>query len=87
MESNSHEKMEVQFERPLTDLVRGRDYDFSGDGLLAVRTVAGRTRVAWSGKNFERYMDSGTYRFGTAKIVWRDGKWYFHVPAAFEVPD
>lgn len=87
IESNGHKWTEVQFERPLIDLVRGRDYSFAKDGLLSVWTVAGRTKVAWSGKGFERYLYSSTYRFGTAKIVCRDGKWYFHVPVTFEVPD
>ena len=87
VDSNGHKWTEVQFERPLIDLVRGRDYSFTGDGLLSVWTIAGRSKIAWSGKGFERYLDSGTFRFGTAKIVCRDGKWYFHVPITFEVPD
>lgn len=86
MKSKGHKWTRVQFSRPLIDLVRGRDYSFT-KGCISVWTPCGRQKIAYSAQGFERYLGSAAYRFGTAKIVHRAGKWYFHVPVTFGVPD
>ena len=66
--------------------MRGQDYSFAKDGLLSAWTVVGRNEAAWCGNGFGQCMDSSACRFGTAKIVCRDGERHLHVPVIFAVP-
>ena len=75
------------FRLPQLDLVWNRDYslDRSRD-LFSVNTLAGRIRVPFHREGFERYFSDGC-RFGTAKLVFRHGRFFLHVPVTYEVSE
>jgi transposase len=35
----------------------------------------------------EKYFDAGIYEFGTAKLVFKHGKYFLHIPVTYEVED
>lgn len=77
----------VCFRRPQIDLVRGRDYSFTADGLLSINTLDKRAKVAYDLPDcFAAYFD-GSWSFGTAKLVSMKGQWYLHIPMTKVVED
>ena len=83
--TNQHEWIKPNFRKPQMDLVRGRDYSLSKDqATFSVNTLKGRIRVPFCKRGFERYFAEGC-RFGTAKLVYRHGKFFLHVPVSYEV--
>lgn len=85
MRSNGHGWAEAVFRLPQLDLVWNRDYSLNGK-LFSVNTLDGRLKLPYAEKGMERYF-TGDYRFGTAKLVYRHGKYFLHVPATCNVPD
>lgn len=67
------------------DLVWNRDYSILKDGRLSVNTLEGRVKfdVDWSHMPDE-YRDG---RFGTARILNRNGKWLLIIPSTIEIPE
>ena len=74
-------KKPVHFQRPQADLVRNRDYSFVNDGKeLSINTLGKRVNVAFDVPEcFREYFD-GSWSFGTGKLVFMLGEWYFHIP-------
>jgi len=74
------------FKKPQLDIVWNRDYSTVG-GLFSVNTISGRVKLAFYDNAMERYFD-GSWRFGTAKLVNKHGKWFLHIPCSkkFEEP-
>ena len=71
----------VRFSRPQADLVKGRDYSFvDGGNALSINTLGKRVKVTFDRPEyFEQYF-SGSWSFGTAKLVSLLGEWYLHIP-------
>lgn len=84
--SNEHEWTLVKFSKGEYDLVWNRDYSLLKD-VFSVNTLEGRIRVSYYSKGMEKYFDKSVYKFGTAKLVIRDQKFYLHIPVTFEVED
>ena len=78
----------VRFSRPQADLVRGRDYSFSGNqDILSLNTLSHRVKVSFERPAcFRDYFD-GTWSFGTGKLVSLKGHWYFHIPMTKKISD
>lgn len=78
----------VQFARPQTDLVRGRDYSFlENETILSINTLQKRVRLTFDKPDcFHQYFD-GTWKFGTAKLVSLLEEWYLHIPATKELEE
>jgi putative transposase len=76
--SNGHNWNLVTFKLPQYDLVWNRDYSLN-QNLFSVNTLDGRLRVKFEKKAMKRYFD-GTWKFGTAKLVHKSGKWFLHIP-------
>ncbi|HWQ79143.1 MAG TPA: transposase [Anaerovoracaceae bacterium] len=60
------------------NLVWNRDYSLCS-GVFSVNTLEGRIRMAFRMDGMEKYFD-GSWTFGTAKLVTRNGKWFLHIP-------
>lgn len=71
----------IHFSKPQYDLVWNRDYSLR-EGLLSINTINGRRKVPLSKPGSP--LDG---RLGTAKLVYRHGKFFLHIPVTHEVPD
>ncbi|MDF2725164.1 MAG: transposase [Paenibacillus sp.] len=81
--SNGHPWTQVQFKNPEYDLVWNRDYSLTA-GLFSVGTLQGRIKVPFESKMMEHYFD-GSWKFGTAKLVYTNLKWFLHIPMSKEI--
>ncbi len=81
--SNGHPWCLVRFKRPELDLVFGRDWSFR-QGFVSVNTLSGRIIVAYSA-DIEGFVAEGA--FGTAKLLYKKGKFRLHVPVTTEVEE
>ena len=80
--ANEGKWLNVSFKNREYDLVWNRDYSMA-TGLFSVNTLEGRIKVPFCAGGMEKYFD-GVWRFGTAKLVFRKGKWYLHIPMSKE---
>lgn len=71
----------IRFNKPQCDLVWNRDYSLKGD-IFSVNTLDGRKKIS-----FARPSSSLDGKLGTAKLVYRHGKFYLHVSVTHDAPD
>lgn len=71
------------FKVPQIDLVRNRDYSIKDD-IFSINTLEKRIKVPFVKKGMELYFDTSKYRFGTAKVVTKQGQCYLYIPVTFE---
>jgi IS605 OrfB family transposase len=83
--SNNHEFNKVVFKKPEYDLVWNRDYSLV-KGLFSVNTLQGRMKVPFRQDNMEQYFDD-SWEFGTAKLVYKHGKFFLHIPSTKEIKE
>lgn len=76
--SNGNNFSLIKFKKPEYDLVWNRDY-FLNKQQFSINTLDGRIYIAYETKSMEKYFD-GTYTFGTAKLVYKHGKYFLHIP-------
>jgi len=81
--ANEGKWLDVTFKSREYDLVWNRDYSIVA-GLFSVNTLEGRIKVRFCVGGMEKYFD-GVWRFGTAKLVFRKGKWFLHIPMSKEM--
>ena len=79
--ANQHQWIKPVFKRPELDLVWNRDYSLKGE-LFSVNTLEGRIKVSFFAKGVD--IDG---EFGTAKLVYRHGKFFLHVPVTNEIDE
>lgn len=77
-QTNGHKWTLVKFKKPTYDLVWNRDYSLR-NGLFSVNTLHGRIKVPFVSKAMEQYFN-GFWKFGTAKLVCKQHKWFLHIP-------
>ena len=81
--SNKHSWIKPVFNKPQLDLVWNRDYSLNRDKtLFSVNTLEGRIKVSFFAEGVD--IDGG---FGTAKLVYKHGKFFLHVPVTKEVEE
>lgn len=74
------------FRTPQLDLVWNKDYSINHkNDILSVNTLNGRIKVPYYKKGFEQYFLTNN-KFGTAKLIYKHGKFYLYVPITYEVP-
>jgi IS605 OrfB family transposase len=79
--TNQNQWIKPKFRRPQLDLVWNRDYSLNGDRtLFSVNTLQGRIKVPFHAEGVDT-----DGRFGTAKLVYRHGKFFLHVPVTKEI--
>lgn len=83
--TNQKEWIQLVFKVPEVDLVWNRDYSLTKD-VFSVNTLEGRTKVMFVSTGMEHYLD-GTWRFGTAKLKNKHGKWFLHIAMTKEISD
>ena len=81
--TNQHSWIRPRFRKPRLDLVWNRDYSLNCDKtLFSVGTLQGRIKVPF----FAKGVDTDG-RFGTAKLVYKHGKFFLHVPVTKEIDE
>lgn len=74
------------FGKPQLDLVWNRDYSLTKE-RFSVNTLSGRKKLSFCEKGMEQYFDPSIWRFGTAKLVYRHGMFFLHIPVTKTVPE
>ena len=81
--TNQNQWIKPKFRRPQLDLVWNRDYSLNRDRtLFSVNTLQGRIKVPFHAEGVDT-----DGRFGTAKLVYRHGKFFLHVPVTKEIDE
>ena len=80
-----------EFRKPQLSLVWNRDYSIirnrnTAERLFSVNTLRGRIKVTFKTKGME-WAFTEDAKFGTAKLVYKHGKFFLHVPVTLPVPD
>ena len=83
---NEGEWIKPKFVKPQYDLVWNRDYSLLKGELFSVNTLGGRVKLPYHSEAMEKYMN-GDYRFGTARLVQKHGKYYLHIPVTKTIPE
>lgn len=82
---NQKEWIKPAFKKPQYDLVWNRDYSLTQE-LFSINTLEGRIKFDYYFEGMEKYFDQSTYKFGTAKLVFKHGKYFLHIPVTYDVP-
>lgn len=83
--SNGHEWHLVQFKKLEYDLVWNRDYSVN-ENLFSVNTLDGRMKFRFEKQGMNRFFRED-WKFGTAKLVFKNKKWFLHIPMTKESPE
>lgn len=83
---NQKEWIQPGFKKPQYDLVWNRDYSLSKN-RFSVNTLNGRVKLPYFTEGMSKYFDHTIYKFGTAKLTKKHGKYYLHIPVTFDVEE
>lgn len=83
---NQKKWIKPSFKKPQFDLVWNRDYSLS-DKYFSVNTLDGRVKLPYYSKGMDKYFNRSIYKFGTAKLISKRGKYFLHIPVTFEVEE
>ena len=83
---NQNKWMKPSFQKPQYDLVWNRDYSLT-QNCFSVNTLNGRVKLPYFTEGMSKYFDHAIYKFGTAKLVNKHGKYYLHIPVTYEVEE
>ena len=84
---NQNNWIKPVFRLPQLDLVWNRDYSLnSKQDIFSVNTLEGRIKVSFYKNSFEKYFSDGC-KFGTAKLVYKHGKFFLHIPVTYEISE
>lgn len=83
---NQSEWIKPSFKKPQYDLVWNRDYSLTKN-CFSVNTLNGRVKLPYFAKGMSKYFDHTVYRFGTAKLVNKRGRYFLHIPVTYDVPE
>ena len=81
---NQNEWIKPSFRKPQYDLVWNRDYSLT-QNCFSVNTLNGRVKLPYFAKGMGKYFNHSIYKFGTAKLVNKHGKYFLHIPVTYEV--
>lgn len=74
------------FKKPQYDLVWNRDYSLT-QNCFSVNTLKGRIKLPYFSEGMSKYFDHTIYKFGTAKLVKKHGKYFLHIPVTYDVEE
>ena len=83
---NQGQWIKPDFKKPQYDVVWNRDYSLTDD-YFSVNTLNGRVKLKYFSNGMDKYFDHSIYKFGTAKLVNKHGKYYLHIPVTYEVEE
>ena len=83
---NQNEWIQPVSKIPQYDLVWNRDYSLT-QNCFSVNTLNGRVKLPYFAEGMSKYFDHTIYKFGTAKLTNKHGKYYLHIPATYDVEE
>ena len=83
---NQKEWIQPSFKKPQYDLVWNRDYSLT-QNCFSVNTLKGRVKRPYFSEGMSKYFDHTIYKFGTAKLVKKHGKYFLHIPVTYEIEE
>ena len=83
---NQNEWIRPTFKNPQYDLVWNRDYSLT-QNRFSVNTRKGRIKLPYFTEGMAKYFDRIIYKFGTASLVSKHGKYYLHIPVTYDVEE
>ena len=83
---NQNEWIKPSFKKPQYDLVWNRDYSLT-QNCFSVNTLNGRVKLPYFAEGMSKYFNHSIYRFGTAKLVNKRGKYYLYILVTYEVEE
>ena len=83
---NQNEWIKPSFKKPQYDLVWNRDYSLT-QNRFSINTLNGRVKLSYFADGISKYFDHTIYKFGTAKLVNKHGKYYLHIPVTYDVEE
>ena len=83
---NQNEWIKPSFKKPQYDLVWNRDYSLT-QNCFSVNTLNGRVKLPYFTEGMTKYFNHTIYKFGTAKLVNKHGKYFLHIPVTYEVAE
>ena len=83
---NQNEWIKPSFKKPQYDLVWNRDYSLT-QNRFSINTLNGRVKLSYFSDGMSKYFNHSVYKFGTAKLVNKHGKYYLHIPVTYEIEE
>lgn len=83
---NQKEWIQPSFKKPQYDLVWNRDYSLT-QNCFSVNTLDGRVKLPYFSEGMSKYFNHDIYKFGTAKLVNKHGKYFLHIPVTYDVEE
>ena len=83
---NQNKWIRPNFKKPQYDLVWNRDYSLT-QNCFSVNTLNGRVKLPYFAEGMSKYFDHTIYRFGTAKLINKHGKYYLHISVTYDVEE
>ena len=83
---NQKEWIKPFFKKPQYDLVWNRDYSLT-QNCFSVNTLNGRVKLSYFSGGMSKYFDHTIYKFGTAKLVNKCGKYFLHIPVTYDMEE
>ena len=83
---NESKWIKPSFKKPQYDLVWNRDYSLT-QNRFSVNTLNGRVRLPYFSEGMSKYFDHTVYKFGTARLVNKHGKYFLHIPVSYDVKE
>lgn len=78
--------IQPRFKTPQYDLVWNRDYSLTKN-CFSVNTLNGRIKLSYFAKGMSKYFNHTIYKFGTAKLIKKHGKYYLHIPVTYDIEE
>ena len=82
--SNKKWSILPEYKKHRVDLVRGRDYSLLKDKLLSIGTINGRIKIPYTD---DPSLPLHNHILGTAKLVYKHGKWIMHIPITINIDE
>ena len=83
---NQNEWFKPSFKKPQYNLVWNRDYSLT-QNCFSINTLNGRVKLSYFSDGMSKYFDNTIYKFGTARLVSKHGKYYLHIPVTYEIEE
>ena len=83
---NKNEWIKPSFKKPQYDLVWNRDYSLT-QNRFSINTLNGRVKLSYFSDGMSKYFNHTIYKFGTARLVSKHGKYYLHIPVTYEIEE
>ena len=83
---NESKWIKPSFKKPQYDLVWNRDYSLT-QNYFSVNTLNRRVKLPYFAEGMSKYFDHTIYKFGTAKLVNKHGKYFLHIPVTYNIEE